>query len=149
LLKIVLRFSVATGTGPTLFSTRLLEKGATMPTHPRIRRALAGAAMAAVVAAGVAVGTSEAAGSGSGSPPVKSVSGPAAPSNVLAGVRAALDRLAADGTITAAQAAAVQSQADAGSINSKVLVDHGVLTDAQMRAVAAALDQVKRAAAGG
>ena len=120
-----------------------------MPTHPRIRRAVAAAAMAAVVAAGVAVGTSEAAGSGSGPAPVKSVSGPASPANVLAGVHAALDRLVAAGTITTVQAAAIQRQADAGSIDPKQLVDGGVLSDAQMRAVAAAIDQVKLAAARG
>jgi hypothetical protein len=150
ILKIVLRFSVATGTASSLFSTSLSRREKDMPTHPRIRRAVAGAAMAAVVAAGVAVGTSEAAGSGSSPPPpVKSTAGPASPVNVRASVRAALDRLVAAGTITAAQASTVQRQVDSGSVDPKQLVDAGVLNDVQMHAVQAAITQVKMAAGGG
>ena len=113
--------------------------------HNRIlnRRVLAGAAIAVAVAAGSVAGTSLA--QGNGSAPVTSTPTAASPGGILAGVHDALARLVADGTITQTQADAVQLQANRGSIDPKQLVDSGVLGDAQMRAVAAAVDQVKQA----
>jgi hypothetical protein len=114
--------------------------------HNRIlaRRALAGAAIAVAIAAGSVAGTSLA--QGNGSPPSTSTPAAAAPGGILAGVRDALARLVAGGTITQAQADAVQQQANAGSIDPKQLVQSGALSDTQMRSVAAAIDQVKQAA---
>jgi hypothetical protein len=108
------------------------------------RRTLVTAAIAFAVAAGSVAGTSLA--QGDGSPSVGStVATAAAPGGILAGVHDALARLVADGTITQSQADAVQEQANAGSINPKQLVDGSVLSDAQMRTVAASIDQLKRA----
>lgn len=114
--------------------------------HNRIltRRVLASTAVAVAIAAGSVAGTSLA--QGNGSPPVTSTPTAASPGGILAGVHDALARLVTNGTITQAQADAVQQQANAGSIDPKQLVQSGALTDAQMRVVAAAIDQVKQAA---
>ena len=114
--------------------------------HNRIltRRVVASAAIAVAVATGSVAGTSLA--QGNGSPPSTSTPEAAAPGGILAGVHDALARLVATGTITQAQADAVQQQANAGSIDPKQLVQSGALTDTQMRSVAAAIDQVKQAA---
>jgi hypothetical protein len=57
----------------------------------------------------------------------------------------ALEALVTQRIITQDQAAAVQRQVLAGSVDPKVLVDGGTLTNAQMRQVANSLDAVKRA----
>jgi hypothetical protein len=97
----------------------------------------------------VAVGTVSVAGvsfaqdkvSTGGSPPA----GAAAPRGMLAGVHNALANLVAQGTISQSEADAVQHQADAGSIDPKLLVQSGAISDARMRIVADRLDQLKRA----
>jgi hypothetical protein len=113
--------------------------------HPRIltRRALANVAVA------IAAGTASVAGVGlaQGDPPSSAT--PAvtarAPSGILAGIRAALEALVADGTINQHQADAVQQQADSGSIDPKTLVQSGAVSDAQMRIIANRIDQLKQA----
>jgi hypothetical protein len=115
-----------------------------MHNRTSTRRVLAGAAIAVSIAAGSVAGTSLA--QGNGSPPATSTPAAAAPGGILAGVHDALAHLVATGTITQAQADAVQQQANGGSINPKQLVQSGTLGDAQMRTVADAIDQVKQAA---
>jgi hypothetical protein len=111
--------------------------------HNRIltRRVLATAAIAITVAVGSVAGTSLA--QGDGSPPAAST--PVPSSGILAGVHDALTGLVDNGTITPTQADAVQLQANAGSIDPNQLVQSGARNDAQMQAVAAAIDQVKQA----
>lgn len=113
--------------------------------HNRIltRRVLASAAIAVGIAAGSVAGTSLA--QGNGSPPAASTPAAASPGGILAGVHDALAHLVATGTITQAQADAVQQQANRGSIDPKQLVQSGALGDTQMHAVADAIDQVKQA----
>ena len=106
------------------------------------RRTIVTVVIAAVVAVGSVAGTSLA--QGDGSRPATTVA--AAPGGIPAGVHDVLAGLVADGTITQAQADAVQAQANAGSIDPKQLVDGGVLSAAQMRTVAAGIDQLKRSA---
>jgi hypothetical protein len=107
------------------------------------RRVLATAAIAVTVAGGSVAGTSLA----QDNSPAPATSTPAAaqPSGILSGVSDALASLVANGTITPAQADAVQQQANGGSIDPKQLVQSGALSDAQMRIVATAIDQVKQA----
>jgi hypothetical protein len=115
--------------------------------HNRIptgRRVLASTALAVAVAAGSIAGTSLA--QGNTTPAVRSTPAAVAPGGILVGVRDALTRLVSNGTITQTGADAVQQQANAGSIDPKQLVQSGALTDAQMHAVATAIDQVKQAA---
>ncbi len=57
---------------------------------------------------------------------------------------AAVERLVDNGTIDRHQADVIDSEINVGSIDPKQLVHDGVLTDAQMHAVASAIDQVKR-----
>jgi hypothetical protein len=52
------------------------------------------------------------------------------------------------GTINQSQADAVQQQVEAGSVEPKQLVDDGIVTEAQMRAIGNSLDQVKRSFGG-
>lgn len=106
------------------------------------RRALATVAVAIAASVGSVAGVSLAQGGGAGQTASTPSSSP--PGGILAEVHRALAGLVADGTIDQRQADAVQQEANAGSINPKELVDSGALTDAQMRAVAAQLDQVKR-----
>lgn len=106
------------------------------------RRALVTAAIAAAVAVGSVAGTSLA--QGDGSHQAASTTATAASGGILVGVHDALARLVSSGTITQSQADTVQEQANTGSIDPKQLVDAGVLSDAQMRTVAASIDQVKR-----
>jgi hypothetical protein len=115
--------------------------------HNRIqtgRRVVAGTALAVAVAAGSIAGTSLA--QGNTTPAVRSTPAAATHGGILAGVHDALAHLVTDGTITQAGADAVQQQANAGSIDPKQLVQSGALSDTQMHAVAAAIDQVKQAA---
>jgi hypothetical protein len=108
------------------------------------RRVLANIAIAVAVGVGSSAGVSLAQGNGKGD---GTTTVAARPSNgILAGVHGALENLVAQGTISQSQADAVQAQADAGSIDPKQLVDNGVVSDAQMRAVANSIDAVKRAA---
>lgn len=105
------------------------------------RRALATlAAVVAGVTGGVA-GVSLAAGNTAPQP--APATAPAGPGGILAGVHRFLSDLVASGTIDRQQADAVQTEANAGSIDPKSLVP-AVMTDAQMRAVAAGIDQLKR-----
>jgi hypothetical protein len=73
---------------------------------------------------------------------------PAQAGGILAGVQTVLAGLVADGTIDQRQADAVQAEANAGSIDPKQLVDSGVLTDPQMRAVASKIDELKQSSGG-
>jgi hypothetical protein len=115
--------------------------------HNRIptgRRVLASTALAVAVAAGSIAGTSLA--QGNTRPTATSTPAAVAPGGILAGVHDALTHLVSNGTITQTGANAVQQQANTGSIDPKQLVQSGALTDAQMHAVATAIDQVKQAA---
>ncbi|HEY2056024.1 MAG TPA: hypothetical protein VGH14_18975 [Solirubrobacterales bacterium] len=62
---------------------------------------------------------------------------------ILADIGSTLDRLVERNVITATQADAIQRQAGSGSIDPKVLTEQGVVTPAQMEAVAAAIGAVK------
>jgi hypothetical protein len=110
------------------------------------RRTLATLAVAAVAAVGSVAGTSLAQDAGTSPATSTASTASATPGGILAGVGDALTRLVADGTISQSQSAAVQRQANAGSIDPKQLVQDGTLTDAQMRAVADAIDHIKQAA---
>jgi hypothetical protein len=107
------------------------------------RRTLATAAIAVAVSIGSIAGASLA----QGNDPTQAVSTPSAatasPGGILTGVHLVLAGLVADGTIDQQQADAVQSQADAGSIDPKQLVQSGTVTDSQMQAIAAKIDQLK------
>jgi hypothetical protein len=107
------------------------------------RRALATAAIAVAVSIGSVAGVSLA----QGNDPAPAVSTPSAttasPGGILAGVHQVLAGLVAEGTIDQQQADAVQSQADTGSIDPKQLVQSGTVTDAEMHAIAAQIDQLK------
>jgi hypothetical protein len=107
------------------------------------RRTLAAVTIAAAVSIGSVAGVSLA----QGNDPARSVStssaATASPGGILAGVHAVLAGLVADDTIDQPEADAVQSQADAGSIDPKQLVQSGTVTDSQMRAIAVKIDQLK------
>jgi hypothetical protein len=105
-----------------------------------LRRPLLAAAASALIAGTVSFAAFSYAQSGSAIP---STVAPA-PGGILVGVHKALEDLVTNGSITQAQADAVQHQASAGSIDPKALVEAGTLTDAQMRLVANAIDQVKQ-----
>jgi hypothetical protein len=110
------------------------------------RHVLVNAAIAAAVSAGSVAGVSLAQGNGAPATPpaVSTPSVTAPPGGILAGVHDVLAQLVAAGTIDQSQADAVQAQANAGSIDPKQLVDSGALSDAQMHAVAAQIDALKR-----
>ena len=80
---------------------------------------------------------------------VKSAAATASHDQFAAAARVALDRLVTDGTITQAQADTVLQQVTAGSVDPDALVRAGIVTDAQMHAIGAALGQVKRSFGGG
>jgi hypothetical protein len=107
------------------------------------RRTLATAAIAVAISIGSIAGVSLAQGNN----PAPAASTPSAatasPGGILAGIHQVLAELVADGTIDQQQADAVQSQADAGSIDPKQLVQSGTVTDSQMHAIAAKIDQLK------
>jgi hypothetical protein len=123
-----------------------------MSTQLLNRRTLATAAIATIAAVGSVAGVSLAQGDGTKSPAVTESTQksqlPAGPAEgaILPGVHKALERLVANGTIDQHQADAVQQQAAAGSIDPKALVESGLVSDAQMRAIGDSLDQVKQAA---
>jgi hypothetical protein len=108
----------------------------------RITGRLGTAILAGLVVAGSAAGAVIANG-----PAAAAVQAPprAAPGSVVAGAVAAIERLVAEGTLTSSQGEAIAAQIRAGSIDPKQLVQSGVVSDAQMRAAAAAIEQVKRA----
>jgi hypothetical protein len=107
------------------------------------RRTLATAAIA--IAASIASVTGVSLAQGNDPAPAVSTpsTAPAGPGGILAGVQLVLAGLVADGTIDQRQADAVQSQANAGSIDPKQLVQSGAVTDTQMHAIAAKIDQLK------
>ena len=107
------------------------------------RRTLATAAIAVAVSIGSVAGVSLAQGNDPAQPVSTPSAATAGAAGILAGVHRVLAGLVADGTIDQEQADAVQSQADAGSIDPKQLVQAGTVTDLQMRAVAAKIDQLK------
>ena len=112
------------------------------------RRALATAAIAVAASIGSVAGVSLAQGNDP-APVVSTASATqASPGGILADVHLVLAGLVADGTISQQQADAVQTQANAGTIDPKQLVESGTLTDTQMRAVADKIDQVKRSNGG-
>jgi hypothetical protein len=110
------------------------------------RQTLATTTIAITAAVGSVAGVSLAQGNGGSSPTTTVATQPAPraqPGGILAGVHEILGSLVANGTINQQQADAIQAQANAGSIDPKQLVQDGVLSDAQMRAVAAQIDQLK------
>ena len=111
------------------------------------RQTLATTTIAITAAVGSVAGVSLAQGNGGTSPTTTVATQPAPhaqPGGILAGVHQILASLVANGTINQQQADAIQAQANAGSIDPKQLVQDGVVSDAQMRAVAAQIDQLKR-----
>ena len=111
------------------------------------RQTLATTTIAITAAIGSIAGVSLAQGNGGNSPATTVATQPAPhaqPGGILAGVHEILDSLVTNGTINQQQADAIQAQANAGSIDPKQLVQDGVVSDAQMRAVAAQIDQLKR-----
>ena len=114
--------------------------------HPRIltRRVLANVAVAVAAGAVSVAGVSLAQGNATTRP--APAARPSAPTGILAGVHSALETLVAQGTINQNQADAVERQADSGSIDPKALVGGGVVSDAQMRTIAASIDRLKNAA---
>ena len=111
------------------------------------RQTLATTTIAITAAIGSIAGVSLAQGNGGTSPTTTVATQPAPhaqPGGILAGVHQILASLVANGTINQQQADAIQAQANAGSIDPKQLVQDGVVSDAQMRAVAAQIDQLKR-----
>ena len=105
-----------------------------------------------LVAAAAASATAVAFGGAAPGKPVPPVTGTVttggAPDGIAAAAHRALEALVAQQTIDQSQADAIQRQVDAGSVDPRTLVDGGVVTDAQMHAVATSLDAVKRAAGG-
>jgi hypothetical protein len=111
------------------------------------RRTLATVAIAIAAAVGSVAGVSLAQGNSKPTPTTPAntqTQAPAQPDGILAGVHQILSDLVAAGTINQQQANAVQSQADAGSIDPKQLVQSGVLSNAQMQAIGNRIDQLKR-----
>ena len=111
------------------------------------RQTLATTTIAITASVGSVAGVSLAQGNGGTSPTTTVATQPAPhaqPGGILAGVHQILASLVANGTINQQQADAIQAQANAGSIDPKQLVQDGVVSDAQMRAVAAQIDQLKR-----
>ena len=112
------------------------------------RRVLTNVAIAVAVGTATVAGVALASGEGSGPAKPASTTGRTVLGAVSSAAHRALDGLVSDGTITPAQADAVQAEVDGGSVNPKTLVDSGTVSDAQMHAIANVLDQVKRSFAG-
>jgi|GEM_PF-4966738 len=112
----------------------------------KTRRSTAMAAATAALVAGIASATAVSAADTPATRPTPVKTSHSAPraGSILDGVHGALESLVAEGVIDEAQATSVQQQARAGSIDPKVLVDAGVLSNQQMQAVAHAIDQVKQ-----
>jgi hypothetical protein len=126
-----------------------------MRMHPTITpRAVAAHIAIAIVAAsatvaGVAFADDSAATPVSSKPAQsRAATVAAAPASdpIAVAARGALDRLVADGTIDRSQAATIEQQVEGGSVDPTALVNAQVVDQAQMQAVAGALDHVKRAA---
>ena len=119
------------------------------------RRLAAHGTIALIVATATAAGVAFADSSGghpAGAKAPVSNGGSRASAAIAQGVRTALDRLVASGTIDQAQANVIEQHAVAGSVDPQALVAAGTLTQAEMQAVASALDEVKlslAAASGG
>ncbi len=121
-----------------------------MRTQGTHRVLLLNVCTAGVVAVGTAAGVALAGGSGGATAVKATPSVQARAANpIVSGARHALAGLVAHGTIDQSQADAILRQVEAGSIDPKAVVASGLLTDAQMRSVAGALDQVKRSASAG
>jgi hypothetical protein len=103
--------------------------------------------LAALLLALGAGGTALVGGWGGGAPSATTGAGtgPASEGPLQNPFEAAVQRLVDGGTITPAEAAVVGAQIEHGSVDPKVLVDSGALSDPQMRAVATSLGAVKRA----
>lgn len=102
----------------------------------------------AIVASAVAASTLSLAAvsyAGDGGAATSPATKTASAGSILPGVRGVLKSLVSQGRITQVQADAVQRQADTGRIDPKVLVQSGVITDAQMHLVANGIEQVKLA----
>jgi hypothetical protein len=102
----------------------------------------------AFVASAVAAGTLSLAAvsyAGDGGAATSPATKNASSGSILPGVRGVLRSLVGQGHITQGQADAVQRQADTGKIDPKVLVQSGVISDAQMHLVAHGIEQVKLA----
>jgi len=69
---------------------------------------------------------------------------PAPARSVVVAATAGVGRLVDDGTITRQQADSIDRQITTGSIDPKQLVDGGIVTEPQMRAVADVITAVKR-----
>jgi hypothetical protein len=114
-----------------------------MPTTSNARRILAplvGAGLGAAISFGaVSYAQSPSSANPAKNAPTQSAQGP-----ILPKVHDLLESLVANGTINQSQADAVESQAAAGSINPKTLVDNHVLTQAQMLTVAKGIDAIKQ-----
>ena len=119
------------------------------PMKGKYRRLFVHAAVAVVVGTasirGVALATDN--GRGPVKPAGTSTSSPAT-GDIIQAAHDALEALVSQGTINQSQADAVQQEVEAGSVEPKMLVDEGVVTEAQMRAIGNSLDQVKRSFGG-
>jgi polyhydroxyalkanoate synthesis regulator phasin len=103
--------------------------------------------VATVTAAGVAFADSSSSHSPAAKAPASTGTGTRAPDAITTRARAALDRLVANGTINQSQADAIQQDVVAGSVDPAALIAAGTVGQAQMRAVANALDRVKKSVA--
>ena len=110
------------------------------------RRLAAQAVIAIMVVAATAAGVALADTGASTpiAPPVAETS--AAPDPIASRAQVALDGLVSHGTINQSQADTIEQNVVAGSIDPRTLVADGLVTDAQMQAVGATLDRVKRSA---
>lgn len=111
-------------------------------THLRSRRGIVAAAIAATAAAGslgpVALASGHRSHVSKRPAPAAHGPGPAARDAV-----AAMQRLVRHGVIDQRQAAAVDREITAGSVDPQTLVGAGIVTGGQMQAITAAIDQVK------
>jgi hypothetical protein len=115
------------------------------------RRVAAHATIAVLVGTATAAGVAFA-GSNGGRPVAGKGSAPSAsaalaPDQIASAARTALDRLVANGTIDQAQADTIEQQVEAGSVDPRALIDARTVNQAQMQAVADALNQAKRSTA--
>jgi hypothetical protein len=119
-----------------------------IPAPLRTRRPAALAVTAVMLATATAVGVAFASG---GTHPHKAHAPGAssrAPDATTRAAHTALQRLVANGTISQSQAAAIQRQVAAGSIDPAALIAAGTVNATQMHAIAHALTQVKESFAG-
>ena len=107
------------------------------------RRLAAQAVIAITVATATATGVAFA-GRSSTAPAAPAAGAASASDPVANAARVALDRLVTDRTISQSQANTIEQYVSAGSIDPRALIADGLVSDGQMQAVAAVLDQVKR-----